>query len=187
MKIPLEYILTYRVFQEGRSRCNVPPGQCRCLHSGRDETGTRWSLSRSSVQYSLAYTVMTCRWQLNNLPYYYEAPWRLTLLKSVREAHNISTKQCTHVTLVSSHISPAGGTIAAGFVLTVVHLAFAIAPSVVSRTFTVVGIPSVNTVTTMVTEIISLDPWLERFVKKKCFNYSVTTQTKSTSSNVQNI
>lgn len=54
------------------------------------------------------------------------------------------------VTLVPSHIAPAGGAIAAGFVFTVVHLAFAIASSIVSRTFTIVGIPSVDTVTTVV-------------------------------------
>lgn len=62
----------------------------------------------------------------------------------------ILTKHWTHITLVASHISPAGGAIAAGFVFTVVHLAFAIASSVVSRTFTIVGIPSVHTVTTVV-------------------------------------
>lgn len=54
------------------------------------------------------------------------------------------------VTLVSSHISPAGGAIATGFVLTVIYLAFTIAPSVISWTFTVVGIPCVDTVTAMV-------------------------------------
>ena len=72
----------------------------------------------------------------------------LTLLKSDREAHNI--EKVTHITLVPSHISPAGGAIAAGFFITEVHLAFTIASSVVSRTFTIVGIPSVDTVTTVV-------------------------------------
>lgn len=59
-------MLAYPVCQEGKSRCNVPPNQCMCLHSGMDETDTHWSRSRSSVQYNLAYTVMTCRWQLYN-------------------------------------------------------------------------------------------------------------------------
>lgn len=54
------------------------------------------------------------------------------------------------ITLVPSHISPTGGAIATRFVFTVVHLTFAIAASVVRIAFTVVGIPSVDTVTTMV-------------------------------------
>lgn len=64
--------------------------------------------------------------------------------------HIILTKLWTHFTVVTSHISPAGGAIAAGFVFTAIHLTFAIATSVVSRTFTIVGIPSVDTVTTVV-------------------------------------
>lgn len=55
------------------------------------------------------------------------------------------------ITLVPSHISPTGGAIATRFVFTVINLTFAIAPSVVSRTFTIVGIPSVDTVTAVVT------------------------------------
>lgn len=59
------------------------------------------------------------------------------------------TKHLTHVTLVPSYISPTGGAIAAWFVLTEVHLTFAIASSEVNRTFAIVGISSVDTVTTM--------------------------------------
>lgn len=55
-------------------------------------------------------------------------------------------------------MTPAGGAIATGLVFTVVHLAFAIASSVVSRTFTVVGVSSVDTVTAMVAQFICLDP-----------------------------
>lgn len=54
------------------------------------------------------------------------------------------------ITLVPSYISSAGGAIATGFVFTLVYLAFTIASSVGSRTFTIVAIPSVDTVTTMV-------------------------------------
>lgn len=64
------------------------------------------------------------------------------------------------VTLVPSNISSAGGAIAAGFVFTVVHLAFAIASSVISWTLAIVGIPSVDTVTTMVAQLICLEPSL---------------------------
>ncbi len=60
------------------------------------------------------------------------------------------SRQWTYITLVSSYISPAGGAIAAWFVFTLVYLAFAIASSVVCRTFTVVSISCVHTVTTMV-------------------------------------
>lgn len=51
------------------------------------------------------------------------------------------------VTLVPSQISPAGGAIAAGFVFTLVYLAFTIASREVRRTFTIMGIPGVDTVT----------------------------------------
>lgn len=69
----------------------------------------------------------------------------------------LSSKAWHTVTLVSSHISPAGGTIAAWFVFAVVHLAFAIASSVISRTLTIVGIPSVHTVTTVVAKLVCLE------------------------------
>lgn len=77
-----------------------------------------------------------------------------------KEFHNIFHYQNnkTHVTLVASHISPAGGAIAAGFIFTVVHLAFAIASSVIGRTFTIVGVPSVDAVTAVVAQFICLDP-----------------------------
>lgn len=38
--VSVVYVLTYPVCQEGKSRCNVPPNQCKCLHSGMDETDT---------------------------------------------------------------------------------------------------------------------------------------------------
>lgn len=62
----------------------------------------------------------------------------------------LSCKAWHAITLVSSHISPTGGAIATRFVLAVIYLAFAITASVISRTFTVVGIPCVDTVTAMV-------------------------------------
>lgn len=61
------------------------------------------------------------------------------------------------ITLVSSHIPPTGGAIVTRFVLTVVHLAFTVAASVVSGTFAEVGDAGVDTVTTMVAEFICLD------------------------------
>lgn len=61
------------------------------------------------------------------------------------------------IALVTSHISPAGGAIATRFVLTVVHLIFAVASSVVGGTFAVVGISCVDTVTPMVAELICLE------------------------------
>lgn len=72
----------------------------------------------------------------------------------------LSSKSWHTITLVPSHISPAGGAIAAGFVFTVVYLAFTIASCVVSGAFTIVGIPSVDTVTTMVAQLICLEPSL---------------------------
>lgn len=108
---------------------------------------------------------MTCRCQLHNLYRCDEAPCECWFCWNLTEKHIISTRQWTHITLVPSHISPAGGAIAAGFVFAVIHLAFAIASSVVSRTFTIVSIPSVDTVTTMVAKLICLEAWLERFVR----------------------
>lgn len=64
--------------------------------------------------------------------------------------------QATHVTRVSSHIAPAGGTIEAGFVLTVVHLTLAVAARVISGALAVVCVSCVNTVTTVITQIIRL-------------------------------
>lgn len=61
------------------------------------------------------------------------------------------------ITLVSPHISPAGGAIVTRFVLTVVHLAFTVAASVVSGTFTEVSNASVDTMTPMMAEFICLD------------------------------
>lgn len=61
------------------------------------------------------------------------------------------------VTLVSSHISPAGGAIATRFVLTVVHLIFAVASSVVGGTLAVVGVPSIDTVPSMVAQFVCLE------------------------------
>lgn len=64
--------------------------------------------------------------------------------------------QATHVTHVASHVTPAGGAIKAGFVFTVVYLTLAVAACVIRRTFAVVCVPCVNTVATMITEIIRL-------------------------------
>lgn len=60
------------------------------------------------------------------------------------------------ITLVSSHISPAGGAIATGFVLTVVHLALTVASCVVCGTLAVVGVSSVHTVPSVMTQLVSL-------------------------------
>lgn len=68
-----------------------------------------------------------------------------------------STERRTHITLVPSHISPAGGAIATGFVFAVVHLAFAVASSVVRGTFAIVGIPSVDAVAAVMAQLVRLD------------------------------
>lgn len=61
------------------------------------------------------------------------------------------------ITLVSSHISPTGGAIVTRVVLAVVHLAFAVAASVVSGTFAEVSDASVDAVSSVVAEFVSLD------------------------------
>lgn len=66
------------------------------------------------------------------------------------------------VTLVSSHISPAGGAVVTGLVLTVVHLAFAVAASVVGGTFAEVGDAGVDAVPSVVAQLVRLDTSLAR-------------------------
>lgn len=73
----------------------------------------------------------------------------------------------THITCVSSYIAPAGGTIEARFVLTVVHLTLAVASCVISRALAVMRVPCVNTVTTMITKIIRLKSCSTRWWKEE--------------------
>lgn len=66
------------------------------------------------------------------------------------------------VTLVSSHISPAGGAIVTGLVLAVVHLAFTVAAGVVSGTFAEVGDARVDAVSSVVAQFVRLNASLAR-------------------------
>lgn len=67
--------------------------------------------------------------------------------------------QCTHVTLVASHVSPAGGAIAAGFVLAVVHLLVAVAAGVVGWALAVVAVAHIDAVAGVQAEVVGGDPW----------------------------
>lgn len=60
------------------------------------------------------------------------------------------------ITSESSHVAPAGGTIEARFVLAVVKLRFTVTACVVCRTFAVVRVASIDTVSTMEAKLICL-------------------------------
>lgn len=79
-------------------------------------------------------------------------------MKNTKNAFEKKTK-CTHVTLVASHVSPAGGAIAAGLVLAVVHLLVAVAPGVVGGALAIVAVPHVDAVAAVEAEILCWDPW----------------------------
>lgn len=78
-------------------------------------------------------------------------------MKDPKEMHE-RAQQCTHVALVASHVSPAGGAIAAGFVLAVVHLLVAVAAGVVGRAFAVVAVAHVDAVAGVQAEVVGWNP-----------------------------
>jgi len=63
----------------------------------------------------------------------------------------------TYITGESSHVAPAGGAIEARFVLTVVKLGLTVTACVVCGTFAVVCVASIDTVSTIVAELICLE------------------------------
>lgn len=79
-------------------------------------------------------------------------------LKAKRNC-NKRLQQWTHVTLVASQVSPAGGAIAAGFVLAVVHVLLAVAAGVVGRTLAVVAVAHVDAVASVKAEVLGWNPW----------------------------
>lgn len=66
-----------------------------------------------------------------------------------------------HITGVSSHVASAGGTIKARFILAAIKLRLAVAARVVRGTFAVVRVSSVDTMSTVVAEVICLATWIE--------------------------
>lgn len=63
----------------------------------------------------------------------------------------------THITGVSSHVASAGGTVEAWFILTAIKLRLAVAACVVCGTFAVVRVSSVDTMSTVVAQLICLE------------------------------
>lgn len=142
---------SYPACLEDMSRCSVPPGQCRFLHSDMGETDTRWSLAHSCSLHNQAYTDKAERKALVHL-------FWIFLWMQVLWCVNSKT---THITGVSSHVASAGGTIEARFILAAIKLRLAVAARVVCGTFAVVRVSSVDTMSTVVAEVICLATWIE--------------------------